>query len=205
MERGVWKRGAPSRAKSSPPHQRQIRAGSQTPETVEQRSLRLAPKPLQPGSRPSSQTRHDTSRAITYNVRLGSSSSADSVELTSMLLNTFPFHSLCHSLALFAFRNFIRTIYRFARAVRIMRKWLTWSIVDSPTNPRKSDGDKYAGTASTQSVVQSSSGCIIPLLAIGAWELPLPLPLPLPLLPDPAAESDTDDLPTTVLMTPPSP
>lgn len=43
-------------------------------------------------------------------------------EHTSILLKTFPFHSFCHSLAFFPLLNFINTIYRFARAVRIMRK-----------------------------------------------------------------------------------
>lgn len=74
----------------------------------------------------------------------------------------FPFHSILHSLASFPLRNFISTIYRLLLSVLIILKWLTSSLVLSPTKPRKSDGVRYEGTASIHSVVQSSSlnaGC----------------------------------------------
>jgi hypothetical protein len=61
---------------------------------------------------------------------------------TSMLLKTFPFHSFCHSLAFLPLRNFIKTMYRFAREVRIIRKWQTSSRVFSPTKPKKSEPDR---------------------------------------------------------------
>ena len=60
--------------------------------------------------------------------------------LTSIVLNTLPFHSCCHSLALFPCLNFINTVYRFALDVRTILKWLTSLLVLSPTQDRKSDG-----------------------------------------------------------------
>lgn len=74
-----------------------------------------------------------------------------------MLLNALPFHSFLHSLALFASRNFIKTMYLLARAVLINRKWLTCSLVCSPTKPKRSEGAMYDGTASIQSVVHCCS------------------------------------------------
>lgn len=75
----------------------------------------------------------------------------------SILLNVFPFHCFRHSLALLDSRNFISTMYLFALLVLISLKCETSSLVFSPTKPRKSDGVMYEGTASMQSVVQSSS------------------------------------------------
>lgn len=73
-----------------------------------------------------------------------------------MLLKAFPFHCFFHSLAFFGSRNFISTMYLFALLVRMSLKCETSSLVCSPTNPRKSDGVMYEGTAKMQSVVQSS-------------------------------------------------
>ena len=76
-------------------------------------------------------------------------------EHTSRPPKTLPSHSCLHFLATSASLNFMSTRYRFILPVITIRKWLTSSLVFSPTQPKKSLGVMYEGTAGIQRIVVS--------------------------------------------------
>jgi hypothetical protein len=98
--------------------------------------------------------------------------------LTSIALNSFPFHNFCHSLAFLACLNFMRTMYLLARPVLMSLKWLTSSLAWSPTNPSRSEGIIQDGTARMHKVVHccgsksgSSLTCVWPSAAVSCESL----------------------------------